>query len=125
VKLANSVVLLLLNYSNASLSLPSLLARPDFDYLAVMLTIVIVLCLSMFAAGYLLSRTFRAERGAMASLMFGLGMNNNGAGLVLASLELTDHAGVMLPIICYNLVQHFAASLADRLIAKGALATRP
>ena len=56
----------------------------------------------------------------MASLMFGLGMNNNGAELVLASLELPDHPGVMLPIICYNLVQHLAASLADRLIAEGA-----
>ncbi|WP_085773878.1 bile acid:sodium symporter family protein [Methylocystis bryophila] len=118
-KIINSVVLLLLNYSNASLSLPSLVAQPDFDYLAVMVGVVVALCFSMFAAGYLLSRAFRTERAAMASLMFGLGMNNNGAGLVLASLELTDHPGVMLPIICYNLVQHFGASLADRLIARG------
>lgn len=124
VKIFNSIVLLLLNYSNASLSLPNLIAQPDFDYVAVMLTIVAVLCFSMFGAGYLLSRAFRAERNAMASLIFGLGMNNNGAGLVLASLELSDHPGVMLPIIFYNLIQHFSASLADRLISQGAF-SRP
>ena len=121
-KIVNSIVLLLLNYSNASLSLPGLIAQPDFDYVAVMLMIVVLLCFSMFGAGYLLSRAFRAERKAMASLIFGLGMNNNGAGLVLASLELPDHPGVMLPIICYNLVQHFAASLADRVMATAKLA---
>jgi BASS family bile acid:Na+ symporter len=45
--------------------------------------------------------------------MFGLGMNNNGAGLVLASLELADDPGVMLPVIFYNLIQHLVASLVD------------
>jgi hypothetical protein len=44
-----------------------------------------------------------------ASLMFGLGMNNNGTGLVLASLALADHPKVMIPIILYNLVQHVFA----------------
>jgi hypothetical protein len=31
--------------------------------------------------------------------MFGLGMNNNGAGLALASMTLAAHPRVMLPII--------------------------
>jgi predicted Na+-dependent transporter len=42
--------------------------------------------------------------------MFGLGMNNNGTGLVLASATLADHPLVMLPIIFYNLVQHLMAA---------------
>ena len=37
-------------------------------------------------------------------------MNNNGTGLVLASIALADHPQVMLPIIFYNLVQHLVAS---------------
>jgi BASS family bile acid:Na+ symporter len=41
--------------------------------------------------------------------MFGLGMNNNGTGLVLASVALADHPRVLLPIIVYNLVQHLLA----------------
>jgi BASS family bile acid:Na+ symporter len=36
-------------------------------------------------------------------------MNNNGTGLVLASVALADHPRVMLPIILYNLVQHLVA----------------
>jgi bile acid:Na+ symporter, BASS family len=45
------------------------------------------------------------------SLIFGLGMNNNGTGLVLASVALADHPQVMLPIIFYNLAQHLVASI--------------
>jgi hypothetical protein len=41
--------------------------------------------------------------------MFGLGMNNNGTGLVLASLALANHPKVMIPIIFYNLVQQVFA----------------
>jgi hypothetical protein len=53
------------------------------------------------------------DRGAQASLMFGLGMNNNGTGLVLASMALADYPRVMLPIIFYNLIQHLVAGSAD------------
>jgi BASS family bile acid:Na+ symporter len=117
VKLVNSFVIVALNYSNAALSLPGVLARPDIDYLAAILVIVGTLCVTMFAVGYLISRAFKGDRGGTTSLMFGLGMNNNGAGLVLASLMLADHPGVMLPIILYNLIQHFVASVVDRAVA--------
>ena len=46
-----------------------------------------------------------------ASLMYGLGMNNNGTGLVLASVSLAAYPQVMLPIIFYNLVQHVVAGI--------------
>jgi BASS family bile acid:Na+ symporter len=36
-------------------------------------------------------------------------MNNNGTGLVLASLVLADYPRVMVPIIFYNLIQHLVA----------------
>jgi BASS family bile acid:Na+ symporter len=112
-KLINYVVLVLLNYSNASLTLPNVLSDPDLDFLAVMLAIVIALCIVAFASGYLLAKIFRADRKETVSLMFGLGMNNNGTGLVIASLALADHPQVMLPIIFYNLVQHLIASAVD------------
>jgi len=118
VKLINFCILVLLNYSNASLTLPNVAADPDIDFLAVMLVIVIALCATAFASGYLLARACRVDRKQMASLTFGLGMNNNGVGLVLASLALSDHPGVMLPIIFYNLIQHFVASLVDFSISR-------
>lgn len=118
-KLANFIVLALLNYSNASLTLPGLISQPDLDFVIVMLIIVILLCFVMFSAGYMLARVFRVGRAEMASLMFGLGMNNNGAGLVMASIEFSDHPSVMLPIIFYNLVQHFTAALVDKILSQG------
>ncbi len=36
-------------------------------------------------------------------------MNNNGTGLILASLALASYPRVMVPIIFYNLVQHLVA----------------
>ena len=117
-KLSNFGVLALLNYSNASISLPGVLSQPDPDFVLVMLIVVILLCFVMFGAGYLVSRAFGADRAGTVSLMFGLGMNNNGAGLVLASMTLSDHPGVMLPIIFYNLIQHFVASLIDKTLSR-------
>jgi bile acid:Na+ symporter, BASS family len=115
-KLANTGVLLFLNDSNASASLPQAIARPDPDFLAATLAIVVGLCALTFAAGWALARLLRVGHDQRTSLMFGLGMNNNGTGLVMASLALADHPRVLLPILFYNLVQHLAAGAADRML---------
>lgn len=115
-KLLNSFNLLVLNYSNASVSLPKAIANPDWDFLAVTLIIVVGMCFFAFLSGWLLSLLFRAELAQKASLMFGLGMNNNGTGLVLATMALSHFPNVMLPIIFYNLVQHIMAGSVDFLL---------
>jgi bile acid:Na+ symporter, BASS family len=112
-KIINYCILLLLNYSNASLTLPNVISQPHTALLAVTLTIVMALCFSAFSAGFLLARFSRVSNSETVSLTFGLGMNNNGAGLVLASVALADHPQVMLPIIFYNLVQHLVAAIVD------------
>jgi bile acid:Na+ symporter, BASS family len=109
IKLINSIVLLLLNYSNGSVSLPQAIADRDVDFLAVTLGITTGLCITAFASGYGLSRLFKVDEADRVSLMYGLGMNNNGTGLVLASLALASYPRVMVPIIFYNLVQHLVA----------------
>lgn len=109
IKLINAVVLLLLNYSNGSVSLPQAIADRDFDFLAVTLAITMGLCVTAFSSGYGLSRLFKVDDADRVSLMYGLGMNNNGTGLVLASLVLGSYPRVMVPIILYNLVQHLVA----------------
>jgi len=109
IKLANSLVLLLLNYSNASVSLPQAMADRDVDFLAVTIGLTAGLCVTAFASGYGLSRLFELDQAERVSLMYGLGMNNNGTGLVLAALVLASYPRVMVPIIFYNLVQHLIA----------------
>jgi BASS family bile acid:Na+ symporter len=115
-KTINALSLLVLNYANAAVSLPEAVGNFDPDFLAVTLGLVLALCLLGFGAGAGLARLLGAGPPQRAALMFGLGMNNNGTGLVLASLALADHPRVMLPVILYNLVQHLVAgAVAPRL----------
>jgi BASS family bile acid:Na+ symporter len=120
VKVINSLVLLALNYSNAAISLPPAVADPDLDFLAVTLAIVSSLCVLAFAVGWGTALLLGAGREQRIALMFALGMNNNGTGLVLASMALADHPRVMLPIICYNMVQHLMAGAANSLVQRPA-----
>lgn len=117
-RVANGLVLLALIYSNASLSLPDVVARPDGDYLAIIGVAVVALCVAAFASGWWLAQGLKLNDRQASSLVFGLGMNNNGTGLVLASMSLAEHPEAMLPIIFYNLVQHLAAGGADFVLAR-------
>jgi BASS family bile acid:Na+ symporter len=123
-KLVNSGNLLHLNYANAAVSLPQLVAKPDWDWLALTLGIVLLLCLVAFASGWCIARLLQASRSEQISLVFGLGMNNNGAGLVLASMALAQFPAVMLPVIFYNLIQHLFAGVVDSIWC-GRTAWRP
>jgi BASS family bile acid:Na+ symporter len=125
VKLANAGLLLALNYSNAAVSLPQAVADPDWDFLAVLLPIVVGLCVLAFTAGWCLARLLRTDAGQRTALMFGLGMNNNGTGLVLASTALAAYPRVMLPIIFYNLVQHVVAGVVDATMGRTANPVSP
>jgi len=116
----NYCVLALLTYSNASLALPKALAHPDIDFLIIILLIVVPLCLAAFGSGYMVAGFFRATRNDRVSLMFGLGMKNTGAALVLAAITLGDHPQIMLPILFYNLVQHLVAASVDRIMLQEA-----
>ena len=97
-------------YSNASVSLPQAVADRDFDFLAVAVGLTAGLCVTAFASGYGLSRLFQLDQAERISLMYGLGMNNNGTGLVIAALVLGSSAlRIMVPIIFYNILQHLVA----------------
>jgi BASS family bile acid:Na+ symporter len=112
-KLANLIDLLVLNYSNAAVALPQVVARPDWDFLALTLSITATMCGGAFAAGWAIARAQRAAPADRTSLTYGVGMNNNGTGLVLASTALADHPLVLPPIIFYNLVQQIVAGALD------------
>jgi BASS family bile acid:Na+ symporter len=118
-KLVNSAVLLVLNYANGAASLPRAAAEHDWDFLGLNLGVALTLCVAGFASGWWLARLLRADRGQRASLTFGLGMSNNGASLVLASVALPGHPRVMLPLIFYNLVQHLVAAVVTYLLNSG------
>ena len=110
-KLLNSVILLLLTYTNASGSLPAMVANPDWSLLGLALTASLGMCVFAFAAGWLLANVLHADDGQRTALMFGLGLNISSPGLVLASVALGHLPGVMLPALLYTLVQHVVAGI--------------
>jgi BASS family bile acid:Na+ symporter len=117
IKLLNSVLLLFLCYANAAGSLPQVLGHPDWDFLAMVLVAVTALCMSAFAAGWVVARLLSVDESQQRSLMFGLGMNNNGTGMVLACASLKSLPCALLPVLVYNLVQHLVAGSVKRYLA--------
>jgi BASS family bile acid:Na+ symporter len=117
-KFFNLLNLLLLSYSNAAISLPQALHKPYWDFLILIVTVTTSLCLLEFGAGWLIARLYHTSRAEQSSLMFGLGMSNNGTGLVLSSLALPQYPLVMVPIIFYNLSQQVIAGLVDAKITR-------
>lgn len=113
-KVASTLILLVLCYANAAVVLPETFRHPDWDFLAVMGVIVALMCCVGFAAGKAVGRVFGADPSQTRSLMFGLGMTNNGTGLVVAAGALSQMPAVMLPVLFYNLIQHVVASLVER-----------
>jgi BASS family bile acid:Na+ symporter len=117
-KFGNSLVLLFLCYTNASGSLPQVLGHPDWDFLALVLAGATALCLVAFTAGWVLARLLNVDESERRSLMFGLGMNNNGTGMVLASTSLATLPCAILLVLVYNLVQHLVAAIVKRSLEK-------
>jgi BASS family bile acid:Na+ symporter len=111
----NLLILLLLNYFNASHVLPGIFQNPDWDYLGIIIVVTLLLCVSAFGVAWLTALAIKTDASNRIALTYGLGMNNNGTGLVLASMTLSDHPLVMLPIIIYNLLQHIVAGVVDKL----------
>jgi BASS family bile acid:Na+ symporter len=123
-KTSNIASLLLLNYSNAATSLPQLIWSQKAASLVAMLFLVGLLCVLAFLDAAGIARIFGLSRERRVALMFGLGMNNNGTGLVLASSALPAHPAVMLPIIAYNLTQHVIAGAVYSLLHRQSLIGR-
>jgi BASS family bile acid:Na+ symporter len=115
-KCANAATLLLLNYANASALLPRLLEDPDWHFLSAAMFFASGLCLLLFACAWILGSIFQFSRARKVSFMFGLGMTNNGTGLVLASMALSQYPRVVLPIILYNMIQHLVAGAVQRCL---------
>ena len=115
-RLSNAANMLLLIYSNASAVLPEAFFKPDPKFLFASLIISLSLCALAFGGGLVLSKILKVPPAERSALVFGLGMNNNGTGLVLASLVLSEYTSILLPIIFYNLGQQFIAGLIDSLL---------
>ncbi|MBN9523677.1 bile acid:sodium symporter [bacterium] len=112
-----AAAVLLLCYVNAAGALPQVARHPDWDFLAVTAAACLGLCGGSFAAGWWVGRRLGSGAPPGVSLAYGLGMSNNGSGLVTAT-ALALPADALLPVLAYNLIQHLAAGVVGRLAGR-------
>jgi BASS family bile acid:Na+ symporter len=94
----------------ASIALPQVFESPVWGFLATALVFGSLLCAIDFLSGWWLARILRAKTEQCLALMFGVGMNNNGTALVVASIPFVNTPKILVPIIFYNLVQNLISS---------------
>lgn len=120
IKLTSVVVILLLNYTNASLSLPRIVEQPHWRSVALITLVMLGLCVVQYSVAHPLAKLFRTKPSEQTSLYFSSGMRNNGAGLVLITSCMAQYEIILLPVIIYTLLQHLAAGVINRVRRKAA-----
>ncbi|WP_235276907.1 bile acid:sodium symporter family protein [Methylacidiphilum kamchatkense] len=110
IKPLNEINLLVLIYSNAATALPFIIHKPDTDFFLLIGIVVFLLCLIRFHAGQWIGALFHFGEPTKRSLIYALGMNNNGMGLVLSNAVVGNQPSIILPIILYNLFQQILAA---------------
>lgn len=117
-KILNLINLLALNYLNASSSLPTAFMSKSTNFIFMIIFVSTLLCMISFSAGWFIPKAFKVPVDQRISLTYGLGMINNGTGLVLATSTLHENPLILLPIIFYNLCQQIIAGLLDSKFIK-------
>lgn len=118
IKAVNTVNILMLAYSNASVSLGQVFRRPDLDMLALVVVTTVAMCALSFWVGWRMARALRAPIAEAKSLTFGVGMNNSSASSVLATTGMPDHPLILLPILAYSMTQKLLASGVDSIVRR-------
>ena len=104
------LVLLLLNYSNASLSLPKFATEFSGNYLMFVLVGAVLVFVLLSSASWLSSGRTSAGRGQRVSVLIGTSMSNTGFILLIASLAMPSRADIHLPIIVFTFIQHLGVA---------------
>ncbi|PQO28832.1 bile acid:sodium symporter family protein [Blastopirellula marina] len=109
-KVGSASILLLLNYTNASVALPKIVGNFQPLVLLVLVLAVWGMCGTVFASSWCLTRWLKIGESESRSLVFGIGMKNTGMALVLAGLWLEQYPFAMVAIIVYTFSQHLLAA---------------
>ena len=118
------IILLLLNYSNGSSSLPQLRESHSISAASVTIAGCIGLFTIVSLCTSLLSGWMGADRSQRLSAILGAGMCNTGLALVVATMAMPKEVEIHLAIIVYTFVQHFSVALLTRFPRIGAKGRR-
>ncbi len=108
--------ILLLNYANASLAMPQLVAEESFATLVLPVTLATLISVVGLAVAAIVSRVALLPAQIRRALLFGLSMKHTGLALVLAGELLSGQPRVLLVIMLATLLQHLVAGSVTRLL---------
>jgi bile acid:Na+ symporter, BASS family len=112
-RLTALIVILVLNYANASLAVDEIWDNHEWGVVAVAAALATATCLVGVALALLQGRLYRLSRPARTALVFSLSMKHTGLALVLAGEILGDQPRVILVILMTTLAQHVVAAAVD------------
>jgi BASS family bile acid:Na+ symporter len=115
-RLGSMISLLTLNYANAAVALPHLVQSPNWGFVGLAGGLAMTLCSLRYAGGYLLGRWMRAPAADTTSMVYGMGMNNNGSALVLASQQMPNDSNLLLLMVLYTILQQIGAGTVQLLL---------
>jgi BASS family bile acid:Na+ symporter len=116
IRLAGSVLLLVLIYAFAAKSLARVSQHDQAGQLTWAFGLATILCVIDFGAGWCTGKLVRPEPSTRVAMIFGIGMHNNGIALLVADSLLLKDSPAFLPIIAYAMVQHLIAGATDALL---------
>ncbi|MEN0109329.1 MAG: bile acid:sodium symporter [Planctomycetota bacterium] len=114
--MSSAAALLLLNYANAAVALPSVVAEPRAGVLITTLAAALTLPAAGAAVAWPLARALRGSRATRAAWAYSLGMKNTGLALGLAGATLGDRPTAVLAILAVTLTQHAVAAAVHRVL---------
>lgn len=113
--LATATALVLLNYANASIALPAVVADPDWPLLAATVAASALLPLLGMVTAWALAPFARLTRRSRYAWSYALSMKNTGLALALADTALGEARTAVLVILVTTLTQHAVAGAAHAI----------
>lgn len=110
--------LLTLNYANAAMAAPALVADSSLPQTMVVASLTVLWCGIVFGLAIGVSRWMNGgDAGRRVGFVYVTSMKNTGAALVLATTLLAEQPLAVLVPVVYTVAQHLAAALTDRLLS--------
>lgn len=110
--------LLLLNYANAALAMPKIVANESLATIAAPAVLALAIIASGLLLAYLLAGAAQLSRSSRIALLFGFSMKHTGLALVLAGEVLAESPYVILTILLATVLQHIVAAAVDWRLQK-------
>lgn len=113
-KIVPAVVILLLNYCNASRVIPTLHMHSASEFLPIATSATALAVIMAMVASHSLSVRLNLDRRDSVAITYSSGMFNTGMAMVLVASWLPEVPALLIPILLFTLGQHVVAAISEK-----------